>query len=401
MQQVKSFLLKQNTLFALYIIVTVVASIHLLSLGQSHFIDGKLYGRFMPGRYYTHYNNYLIFKNSFYHLISGKDLYILYPNEQWDLYKYSPTFALAMGALAWMPDWAGLIIWNLINTLALFAAFRMLPFSKKNISLALWFILLEVLTATQSSQSNCLMAALIIGAWAFMERQKLLWATLLLVIATFIKVYGAVGFALFLFYPGKLKFILYAALWTILMAIAPLIVLTPAQLIGQYQSWVNMMGMDQSFSYGFSVMGWLHSWFGINRGKELVILLGMIAFFLPFLRISLYKEQQYRLLFLAFMLLWVIIFNHKAESSTFIIAVAGVATWYFAQQPVAWRKWMLWLVFIFTCLSPTDLFPPAVRHDILVPYVVKVVPCIIIWCIAFYQLLSYKAIKGQLSIQHT
>jgi hypothetical protein len=392
MQQVKAFLLKHNSLFVIYVIVTVIASIHLLSLGQSHFIDGILYGKYMPGQYYTHYNNYVIFKNSFFHLLSGKDLYILYPPEQWDLYKYSPTFALAMGVLAWLPDWAGLIIWNLLNTLTLFAAIRMLPFSKKATAFALWFILLEVLTATQSSQSNCLLAALLIGAWGFMERKQLQWATLLLVGATFIKVYGAIGFALFLFYPGKPKFILYAALWSILMAIAPLIVLSPTTLIAQYQSWVNMMGMDQSFSYGFSIMGWLHSWFGVKQGKEWVILVGMVAFFLPFARISLYKDQTYRLLFLAFMLIWVIIFNHKAESSTFIIAVAGVAIWYFAHEPVGWRKWILAIVFIFTCLSPTDLFPPYVRQHILVPYVVKVVPCIIVWCIALYQLLRYRPI---------
>ena len=28
---------------------------------------------------YTAYNNYLIFKQSFFHLIEGKDLFILYP----------------------------------------------------------------------------------------------------------------------------------------------------------------------------------------------------------------------------------------------------------------------------------------------------------------------------------
>jgi len=390
MQQVKALLLKHNTLLAIYIIVTIVASIHLLSLGQTHRIGNYLYGQEVPEYVYTHYNNYIIFKNSFFHLLSGKDLYTLYPAEQWDLYKYSPTFALAMGTLAWMPDWAGLILWNLLNTLALFAAIRMLPFHKKATALALWFILVEVLTATQSSQSNCLMAALMIGAWGYMERRKLQWATLLLVAATFIKVYGAVGFALFLFYPGKPKFILYAALWTILMAIAPLAVLSPTQLIAQYQSWITMMGMDQSFSYGFSIMGWLHSWFGINEGKGIVVLIGILAFFLPLTRTGMYKNEVYRLLYLAFILIWVIIFNHKAESSTFIIAVAGTAIWYFSQEPATWRKWVLAAVFVFTCLSPTDLFPPTIRQNILVPYVIKVVPCIIVWCIALYQLMTYR-----------
>ena len=45
---------------------------------------------------YTHYNNYIIFKQSYFHLIENKDLYTLYPNEHWDYYKYSPTFSLLM-----------------------------------------------------------------------------------------------------------------------------------------------------------------------------------------------------------------------------------------------------------------------------------------------------------------
>lgn len=48
---------------------------------------------------YTHYNNYIIFKNSFEHLSSNKDIYKSYPEEHWDLYKYSPTFSFAMGFL--------------------------------------------------------------------------------------------------------------------------------------------------------------------------------------------------------------------------------------------------------------------------------------------------------------
>lgn len=391
MQQVKAFLLKPGTLLVIYIIVTLIASIHLLSMGKSHFIDGKLYGQYISGQYYTHYNNYVIFKNSFFNLINGRDLYILYLDEQWDLYKYSPTFALAMGTLAWLPDFIGLCVWNLINALALYAAIRTLPIRQDSKSFILLFILLELLTSLQSSQSNALMAAMMVGALGQMEKGKTIWATLLLVGATFIKVYGAVGFVIFFFYPGKIKFIAYAALWTILMAVAPLIVVSPGELIGQYQSWGRMLSMDQSFSYGFSIMGWLNSWFGVTEGKGMVILVGLILFFMPFLRISLYHDKVYRLMFLAFMLVWVIIFNHKAESSTFLIAITGVAIWYFARdERKKWETTVLVLTFIFTCLSPTDLFPPPVRQNFLVPYVIKVVPCILVWCVLLVQLLRFE-----------
>jgi hypothetical protein len=40
-----------------------------------------------------------------------------------------------------------------------------------------------------------------------LEQRKVMWAALCLVAATFIKLYGAIGFCLFLFYPDKLKFL--------------------------------------------------------------------------------------------------------------------------------------------------------------------------------------------------
>jgi hypothetical protein len=380
-QTIKAKLLEHRTILYIYILVTLVASIHLYALGFSHEFGG---------RNYTEYNNYIIFKNSFFHLISGKDLYIYYPNEQWDLYKYSPSFALVMGALAYLPDIIGLCLWNLINALALYAAIRMLPLANKKISLLLWFILLELLTSLQSSQSNALLGALIIGAFALLERRKILWATLLLVAASFIKVYGAIGFVFFLFYPDKIKFILYSILWTVILFCVPLTVLNVHELVAQYQSWGRMMAADQAVSYGFSVMGWLHSWFGLDNIKNAAMLTGIVLFFIPLARFRQYSNPVYRIFFLAYTLIWVIIFNYKAESSTYIIAVSGIAIWYFTQPGATWKKVLLWLAFIFTCLSPTDLFPPPVRTQVMVPYVVKTVPCILVWCVLFYELLRVR-----------
>ena len=380
-QAVQLFLLRRKTILVLYIFIAIIASLHLISLGTAHAIEGTLY---------TDYNNYLIFKQSFYHLLSKQDLYVLYPAEHWDLYKYSPSFALAMGALAYLPDWIGLSLWNVVNALALFIAITRLPLQDKKINLMLWFVLLELLTSLQSAQSNALMAGMLIGALTLMEKRRAGLATLLIVGATFIKVYGAIGFAIFLFYPEKVKFILYAALWSALFLVLPLVVLSPAELISQYESWAAMMSKDQSVSYGFSVMGWLHSWFGLSGVKNLVILTGVILFFIPVVRLRLYKEVSYRLLFLAYMLVWVIIFNHKAESSTFVIEISAIAIWYFAEEPTRWRTVLLWLVFIFSSLSATDLFPHIVRSQVMVPYVVKVVPCILLWCVMFYELVLAK-----------
>src|SRR6202142_442658 len=102
-------------LFA-YVRVSVIAAAQGLLAGPKVYIRG--------GRPYIDYNNFRIFKFSFYHLIQGKDIYQLFPDDHWDLYKYSPGFALCFGLLSWIPDTIGLLLWNLINSLCLFAGVK-------------------------------------------------------------------------------------------------------------------------------------------------------------------------------------------------------------------------------------------------------------------------------------
>jgi len=58
--------------------------------------------------------------------MEGKDLYAPYPNEYWDLYKYSPTFALLMAPLALLPTLAGLAGWNLLNVVFVLIGINMI-----------------------------------------------------------------------------------------------------------------------------------------------------------------------------------------------------------------------------------------------------------------------------------
>ena len=121
---------------------------------------------------YTHYNNFLIFRQSFFHLIQHKDLYLCYPNEYYDLYKYTPTFALLIFPFAYLPNIAGLLLWNIFNAVILFYAFRKFPFTSENKKIvAIGFILLEAITSLMISESNCLMAGLFILAYLFFEKK--------------------------------------------------------------------------------------------------------------------------------------------------------------------------------------------------------------------------------------
>ncbi len=399
-QTVRSLVYKPATLLVVYIAAAIIISLQLISFGYhdfvmpvSHAIDimnQPSYLRMFIGGHYTEYNNYVIFRSSWHHLASGLNLYGLYPAEQWDFYKYSPTFALFMGFFAHLPDYLGLSIWNVLNGAALFFAIRMLPFSTKTQCLLLWFMANELMTSYSNTQSNALMCALMVAGFACLHRRQLLWATLWLILATFIKLYGIVGFFMFLFYPGKARAFVYAALWTLFFAALPLCVTSLHTLVWQYQNWYTLISADVTTALGISVTGWLHTWFGVSSGYGYVSIAGLILFLLPFGRISMYKDQTYRLLILALMLIWVIIFNRKAESPTYIIAVTGVGIWYFALPRAHWRTGLLLLVLVFTSLSTTDFFPRSLANTFFQPYTIKAVPCIIAFVVILTELLLLK-----------
>jgi len=343
------------------------------------------------GRVYTHYNNYIIFKQSFYHLIGNQDLYREYPAEQWDLYKYSPAFSLFFGVMAVLPDFPGLLLWNLVNALIIFFAVCYLPLiSEKNKLLILLAVLIELLTSLQNEQSNGLMAGLIILGFALLEHNKYFWAAFCLVFSIYIKIFGLVAFALYLLYPRKWQLVGYTLLWSVVLLLLPLLVVQAEQLMFLFQSWRNMLAQDHSVSYGISVIGWLKTWFNLEPPKIAVLLTGAVLFCMPLLRFRQYKDYYFRLLILASVLIWVLIFNHKAESPTFIIAMCGVALWYLPLERKPLNLLLFVLAIVFTSLAPTDIFPKFIRKNFFEPYVVKAIPCILIWIKLSYDLIFLK-----------
>ncbi len=118
-------------------------------------------------------NNYKIFAASFFHLLNGQDLYQLYPDEHFDLYKYTPTFALCFSFLAVLPETAGLMGWNLINVLVLLYAIAQLPYLKEERKhLLLILIIPELVLTIQNAQSNALITGLLLCSFTMAEKKK-------------------------------------------------------------------------------------------------------------------------------------------------------------------------------------------------------------------------------------
>ena len=373
------FLLKPRTVLILCIVLAVAASTQVMLLGKKTFTDG--------GREYTHYNNYVIFKYSFHHLVQDKDLYAYHPEDHYDLFKYSPSFAFVFGLFAVLPDFAGILLWNLVSALMLYFVMFSLPnlTTRAKASMML-VIIIELMTSMQNTQSNALIAGLIILAFVMLERDRPFFAALCIVSTVFIKIFGVVAFALYIFYPRKGRLILYSLCWSVLLIFLPLLVVDFSQLKFLYSSWLDLLINDHSVSEGVSVIGWLTSWFNIDISKGFIVMVGAVLFLIPFIRVKQYSNYSFRLLTLSSVLIWMIIFNHKAESATFIIAMSGVVIWYFSQEKTTWNLILLVLAFVFTSLSPTDIFPRTVRINFIQRYALKAVPCIAIWLKTIWEL---------------
>jgi len=352
----------------------------------------------LPGEthLFTKYNNFVIFQRSFYHLVEGKNLYVPYRNEQIDLYKYSPTFALMFGVLAWMPDWLGLGLWNLMNTLALICGIWLLPVpTLKKKGLILLLALLDMLISLQNSQSNVLVAGLLICGFGLLEKKRYFTAMLCILMTFYIKIFGIAALLLVFLYPEKWKILKNAVLAFLVLGILPLPLMGTGRFITAYLQYFDLLKMDQSVSYGLSVMGVLKSWFNLDAPKTLVLLAGTILLLLPLIKRKEFSHYRFRLMFLASVLVWIIIFNHKAESPAFIIATSGIYIMVLSFRPGVAGNVFAVLVFLFTSLSASDIFPVSLRDGFFVPYTIKVVPCILMWGRILFGLLAFRPGEGE------
>jgi hypothetical protein len=335
-------------------------------------------------------NNYKIFKTSFFNLIAGNDLYVLYPAAHFDHFKYSPTFALLMAPIAVLPDILGVVVWTLLNVVPLYYAINRLELADKKKALVCWIVLIELITSLQNFQSNGLIAALLVFAFGAFENKKNLWAALLIALAAYIKIFGIVAAVLVVFYPEKLKFMVYMVFWCSALFLLPLLIVPVPQLAFLYESWLQLLNADYAAASSLSVIGILKSWFDLDAPKIVVQLFGAALLAWPLLKFDLHKEKFFRQLFLSSLLMWIIIFNHKAESPTFVIALTGAALWYVNQELTAGNLSLLVLALVLTSLSPTDVFPKYLRDHWVAPYSLKALPCVLIWFRIEYQLLRAK-----------
>ena len=338
-------------------------------------------------------NNYLIYKYQFYNLLNGIDIYALHPTQHYDLYRYSPVFALCFAPFAVLPDAAGCLLWNLFNcALLLFAIVTASEqLHRRGVVLTMrttavtWsaIVLLETITATQNTQSNTLIAALMLLTWVLLERKLGFWAALCTVAAGLTKLYGFAAAALFLMYPDRVRNFAYGVFWLAVGVFAPLAVVSWEYFVRIHSTWYASV-TAYSTQVQLSVMGAIQGVTGKEVEYRPIQLAGMAATVLPLLRIHRYGAARLGLLLTASLLMFVVLFNQMAESATFVIALVGVGAWWCAgsgekRTHAPLDILLLVLVLVFASLSPTDLFPRALRTAFVEPYRLKAVAVFLVW----------------------
>ncbi len=326
------------------------------------------------------HNNFLIFRAASRHLIAGSDLYTLYPAEHADLYKYSPTFALLFAPFAFLPLLPAIFLWNALNAGALFIALGMvLPRRAANVARAIVF--LDMLGSLQNAQSNALVAALIVFTFAAYERHHTALGSLAAVGGAFIKLFPLAGVSFAIFHPRKVRVALAVIGSSVLLLALPLLVTPLHTLLAQYASWRAQSASEAAIKRGYSVMQMFENVLHGGWPNWPIQLLGIAILLAPvFFQRTRWHEWERRRLYLCSVLVFCVIFNHLAESPTFVVAVSGAAIWFAAlTKPSRW-EWTLFVsIVVLTILSSSDIMPDALQRDFFDRYRFKTVPLIALW----------------------
>ena len=377
MKSVLQFFSKEKIILYVYLLLSLVISLIFYNQGPRRF------------------NNLIIYRQSFFHLLDHKNLYLEYPSEYFDIFLYHPAFPVFFSPLSLIPVSLSLILWTVIGSLFIYYAVRMLPVAEKAKVFLYWFVLIELLNNLHSQQTNSIIAALGLFTFIFLERAKQKWASIFPLLAFCIKGYGLIFAVLFLFYPEKKKYISYSILWLALLTLLPLPFTGIDYFQQVYQNWITCLIDDHKVNFGSSVMGLMKLAMPSFSENDLskIQIAGLFLFAITMIRnliSSVYKTKKRRMLLLAYTLLWVILFNHASESPTYIIAITGAGLFFVANKSSQhdWLHVISYFVLAFCVLVYRDFFPSSWPIDETIPpIVVRVLPCLLVWIIVQIQLL--------------
>ena len=372
------FISNPKYIFGIYLLVAVLSAIAKLNGGP------------------LKYNNYLIFTNVFYNTLHENNIYLHYPDIHFDSNHYGVFFSILIAPFAMLPDWLGMPLWNVANTLVFLFAIHKLPFSNQKKAFFAWLCLQEFITAAVSLQFNIALAGLLMLSAIYIYERKETQSAFFIMFGFFVKLYGVAGLSAFFFVKNKIKFIGALIAFGILFIVLPMLLSSSHFGIQSYADWFqslsekNVSNQVLGNRQDFSLMGIVRRVLGDASISNLTFLIpGMAVFALPYLRIKQYQNLPFQLLILSSTLLFIVLFSSGSESPTYIIAVAGVMIWFLIQkEKTPYVIGLLIFVIILTCFSFSDLFPKFIKENYIIKYSLKALPCCFVWFRVIYELLT-------------
>ena len=327
----------------------------------------------------AHPGNFLLFRDTFHRLVSGADVYNP-PTGEMTGFLYSPTFALLFAPFALLPLALGLLLWNGVNALTLYwGVTRVVPARAARVALLIVF--LDMVRSLQNSQTNALMAGLIVLSFVALERERVVSGAAAILVGAFTKIYPLSAVVLGLVRPRPARFLGVLLALGLLFAALPLVVLSPASLLATYREWWSIIHRDGALQ-GQSVMRFVSAIVGSTVPAFPLQLAGTLLLLAPLIaQRACWSDARFRLRWLCSLLVFSVIFNHQAESASFVVASTGVAIWYVTGSPHWWRTTLLGLVLAFETLPHAFFAPADLYKHVIGPNALDAVPCLLVWLV--------------------
>jgi hypothetical protein len=255
----------------------------------------------------------------------------------------------------------------------------------------------ELMNASSWLQINAFICGCILLGFAYIQKEQEGRALFFIMLATFIKLLGIVGFAFFFFSKKPFRFLLWAIIWSAVFFLLPLAVVSFSFLVQSYKDWYHAIVAKNEKNdsltaanvlyQNVSVLGMVRRIFYLPRMNDLSILIPAFLLFLSqYIPVKHYRDIRFRLYILCSVLISTVIFSSGSESPTYIIAMPGLVLWYLLQPKSKGVNIFFFAVFFFTTFSYSDLLTPWFREHVAKPYSLKALPSFLVWLVILVQI---------------
>ncbi|WP_343744532.1 glycosyltransferase family 87 protein [Chitinophaga sp.] len=346
-------------------------------------------------------NNFLIFKNVFFHLIHQQPLYIEYPQEYYDVNLYGPVFSLVIAPFAGLETKVGALLWAMTGAGVLYYAIRQLPLNRLQQNIILLLCTQELMGASGWFQMNQFIGAFIILTFASIVKGKDMLAAFLIVLGTLTKIYGIVGLAFFFFSGNPRRLIGGLFLWGAILFAAPMLLSSPQYVVNSYFEWygalVHKNALNEAVTTTFqniSAGGFIQRVLHLPALDNMYILVPAVLIFLSqYIRLPYRYNSRYRLYILCSVLMFPVLFSSSSESPTYIIAIPAICIWYVMQPATRANNIFLFFAILLVSFSHSDVVTPWVRKNLAVPYALKALPCLVLWLMIAWEIFTKQFLK--------